>query len=141
MLRDRLTPLVSRLGVDKVGQPLRFCEVDLAVAKSASSKFAGLGEPQPEGGERIKDPGHYRPPAVDMKLDHVFAREAGRPRKPEHDGLVKNLGRRRMTQPPEAGDPSRRHPAVTERIEPFRAALPEIRMTAMPARPGGVERA
>jgi hypothetical protein len=82
MLGKRLPPLERCLGIDQVGESLGFSEIHLAVPKSAPSEFPRLGKPQPERRKRLKDASHHRSPAVNMELDHVLAREIGRPGKP-----------------------------------------------------------
>ncbi len=140
MLRDRLPALICRLGVDEVGQTLGFGEIDLAVPESPPCKFAGLGKPQSEGRKRIEDAGHHRPAPVDMKLGHSSPVKLAGP------GSQSTTASSRTS--PVAGWRSRRKLATRlagilpwhSASSAFLASRPEMRITAMPARPGAVER-
>ena len=117
MLGNRLPPLIGRLGIDKISEPLGFGEIDLAVAESPHREFPRLGEPQPQRCKRLKDAGNHGPTAMHVQLDYVLPGEIGGAWKPQHDSLIQNLPGMRMAQSPEACDARRGESAAAQRIE------------------------
>jgi hypothetical protein len=117
MLRKRLPALVGRIGMKKIGKTLRLGQIDLAIPKGPSRKFARFGKAQPGGGQRLQHPGHHRAPAVNMELGHILAREVRRSWEPKHKRFIENLGGLGMTQPPEAGHARRRQPPMAQGVE------------------------
>ncbi len=76
-LTQRLHPLCVRLGIDEICEPLDLGEIEFPVLESPPCEFSGLGFPHPvHAGERLKHGPHHRPPAMNMKLERVFARKA-----------------------------------------------------------------
>jgi hypothetical protein len=88
-LRQRLAALRFRLGVDEIGEPLDFGQVELAVLEGAARELAGLGETRARQGEHRIDRGpDHRAAAMHVKLGHVLAGEARRCLEPEHEAAV-----------------------------------------------------
>ncbi len=85
-----------RLGIDEVGEPFDFGQVELAVLEGTARELAGLGEPCAGTRQhRVDDTPDHRAASMHVKLGHVFAGEASRALEPEHKAAVEKLSVRR----------------------------------------------
>ena len=116
-LLERLPALRIGVGIDQVGQRLDLGEVELAVLERAAGELAGLRQPQsfhpPERGQHRGDDGA---PAMQLQLGGVLAGFAARPRKPQHQRLVDDFGRRRIAHAREHSLARLRH-AADQRLQ------------------------
>ncbi len=107
-LAQGLAALRLGLGHGEVGDRLGLGQVELAVLKGAAGEFAGLGQAQPEPGQRRDDRGQHRAAAVHMEFGDILAGGAVRRREPQHQRVVERVARCRVDEAAAAGRSRRR---------------------------------
>jgi hypothetical protein len=90
--RQRRAALGLGFGREQIGQAFGFRQVDSAMVESSAGELARLRRTQPvQPGQRLQHGGDHRPAAVQVKLRHILARGAVRPREAQDERTVEPL--------------------------------------------------
>jgi hypothetical protein len=113
-----LATLSLGLGRGEIGDRLGLQQIELAVEEGAAGEFAGLGEAQPEPGQRLHDGGEHGAAAVQVEFRNILAGCTPRRGEPQDQPIVERLSALRIAKAPPLRDPRQRHAACKQRHRP-----------------------
>ena len=106
---ERGTALAFGFGLEQIGQPFGFGQVDPAVGKGTAGEFARLGRPHIRSGKQcVEDRPHHRTSSMALIFNDIFAGGRGRPIEPDQQDLVECGAIPGIAQGPQGGAPRRR---------------------------------